>query len=86
MVRYFCAMMTVILKKRIGLRIEKGHPWIFGNEIEETEEAVEPGDIVTVFNSDRKFIGRGFINPKSQIAVRLLTRNETDSDRCTFFP
>jgi Predicted SAM-dependent methyltransferases len=78
-------MMTVILKKRIGLRIEKGHPWIFGNEIEETEEAIQPGNIVTVFNSDKKFIGRGFINPKSQIAVRLLTRNETVAIDAHFF-
>jgi 23S rRNA (cytosine1962-C5)-methyltransferase len=75
---YFCAMIPVILKKRIGLRIENGHPWIFGNEIAETEETVKPGDIVTVFNGDKKFIGKGFINPKSQIAIRLLTRNESE--------
>jgi 23S rRNA (cytosine1962-C5)-methyltransferase len=71
-------MIPVILKKRIGLRIEQGHPWIFGNEIAETEETVKPGDIVTVFNGDKKFIGKGFINPKSQIAIRLLTRNENE--------
>ena len=37
---YFWAMIPVILKKKIGLRIENGHPWIFGNEIAETEETV----------------------------------------------
>src|SRR5580704_17871710 len=71
-------MIPVILKKRIGLRVENGHPWIFGNEIAETEETVRPGDIVTVFSADKKFIGKGFINPKSQIAIRLLTRNEKE--------
>ncbi|HET7001829.1 MAG TPA: class I SAM-dependent rRNA methyltransferase [Puia sp.] len=71
-------MIPVILKKKIGLRIENGHPWIFGNEIAETDEAVKPGDIVTVFSGDKKFIGRGFFNPQSQIAVRLLTRNENE--------
>jgi 23S rRNA (cytosine1962-C5)-methyltransferase len=71
-------MIPVILKKKIGLRIENGHPWIFGNEIAETEETVQPGDIVTVFNGDKKFIGKGFINPKSQIAIRLLTRKENE--------
>jgi 23S rRNA (cytosine1962-C5)-methyltransferase len=71
-------MIPVILKKKIGLRIENGHPWIFGNEIAETEETVKPGDIVTVFNGDKKFIGKGFINPMSQIAIRLLTRNEQE--------
>ena len=71
-------MIPVILKKKIGLRIENGHPWIFGNEIAETDEAVKPGDIVTVYNGDKKFIGKGFFNPRSQIAVRLLTRNENE--------
>ncbi len=71
-------MIPVILKKKIGLRVENGHPWIFGNEIAETEETVRPGDIVTVFSGDKKFIGKGFINPKSQITIRLLTRNEKE--------
>jgi 23S rRNA (cytosine1962-C5)-methyltransferase len=71
-------MIPVILKKRIGLRIENGHPWIYGNEIAETEETIKPGDIVTVFNSDKKFIGKGYINPKSQIAIRLMTRNQEE--------
>ena len=71
-------MIPVILKKNIGFRIENGHPWIFGNEIAETEETVQPGNIVTVFNGEKKFIGKGFINPKSQIAIRLLTREENE--------
>ncbi len=71
-------MIPVILKKKIGLRIENGHPWIFGNEIAEADEAVKPGDIVTVFSGDKKFLGKGFFNPRSQIAIRLLTRNENE--------
>jgi 23S rRNA (cytosine1962-C5)-methyltransferase len=71
-------MIPVILKKRIGLRIENGHPWIYGNEIAETEETMQPGDIVTVYSGEKKFIGKGYINPKSQIAIRLLTRKENE--------
>lgn len=78
-------MIPVILKKKIGLRIEQGHPWIFGNEIAETEETVKPGDVVTVFNAEKKFIGKGFINPRSQIAVRLLTRTEKENINRDFF-
>ena len=77
-------MIPVILKKKIGLRIENGHPWIFGNEIAETDEAVKPGDIVTVFSGDKKFIGKGFFNPQSQIAIRLLTRNENEKVDAAF--
>jgi 23S rRNA (cytosine1962-C5)-methyltransferase len=77
-------MIPVILKRKIGLRIENGHPWIFGNEIEETEETVKPGDIVTVFNADKKFIGKGYINPKSQITIRLMTRKENEEIDASF--
>jgi 23S rRNA (cytosine1962-C5)-methyltransferase len=78
-------MIPVVLKKRIGLRIEQGHPWVFGNEIAQIEETVKPGDIVAVFNSEKRFIGKGFINPKSQIAIRLLTRNEDENIDDRFF-
>ena len=71
-------MIPVILKKKIGLRIENGHPWIFANEIAEIEETVKPGDIVTVFNSEKKFIGQGFFNAKSQITIRILSRKQNE--------
>ncbi|MBL7756541.1 MAG: class I SAM-dependent rRNA methyltransferase, partial [Chitinophagaceae bacterium] len=39
---------------------------------------VAGGEIVDVFSHDKKFIGRGYINPKSQILVRLLTRQKEE--------
>jgi 23S rRNA (cytosine1962-C5)-methyltransferase len=39
---------------------------------------VEPGDIVDVYYGDDKFAGKGYINPKSQILVRLLTRKQEE--------
>lgn len=39
---------------------------------------VNAGDIVDVYYADEKFCGRGYINPKSQILVRLLTRKKED--------
>lgn len=55
-----------------------GHPWIFNNEVDKTEGSPEPGDIVEVFSADRKFIGKGYFNPRSQIVVRLLSRQKSD--------
>lgn len=71
----------VYLRKKIGNRIENGHPWIFANEIDTGKTysqsdavALTPGAIVDVFNGFDKFIGRGYFNRSSQIIVRLLTR------------
>jgi 23S rRNA (cytosine1962-C5)-methyltransferase len=71
-------MTKVYLKKKISRRVESGHPWIFANEAGVVEGEVNGGDTVDVFTHDKKFIGRGYINPKSQILVRLLTRDRVE--------
>ena len=61
--------------------METGHPWIFGNEVntgKALDAAAKPGEIVNVFTHDKKFVGRGYINPQSQIMVRLLTRDKEE--------
>jgi len=78
-------MTKVFLKKKIGRRIEEGHPWIFANEVNLIEGQVEGGDIVDVFTHDKKFMGRGYINPRSQIIVRILTRNRNEQVNDEFF-
>ncbi len=68
-------MSIVYLRKKISPRVVNGHPWIFNNEVDKVEGEPAGGDIVEVFTHDKKFVGKGYINPKSQILVRLLTRN-----------
>ena len=62
-----------------------GHPWIFSNEVDRIEGEVKGGETVTVYTHDRKFVGSGYINPKSQIMVRLLTRDKNDVINEEFF-
>jgi 23S rRNA (cytosine1962-C5)-methyltransferase len=77
--------MKVVLKRKITNRIQSGHPWIYANEVEKIDDGIAPGDIVELFSHDQKFIGKGYINPKSQILVRLLTRNKSDKIDDEFF-
>ena len=78
-------MTKVILKKKISRRIEDGHPWIFANEVNIIDGQPAGGDIVDVYTHDKKFTGRGYINPKSQIIVRLLTRDKNEQVDDDFF-
>lgn len=78
-------MIKVYLRSKISHRIQNGHPWIFANEVKEIEGNPAGGEIAEVFTHDKKFIGRGYINPKSQIIVRLLTRNKEEIVDDTFF-
>jgi 23S rRNA (cytosine1962-C5)-methyltransferase len=83
--RKFAAMTSVFLKKKISRRVENGHPWIFGNEVATVEGDSAGGGTVEVFTHDKKFIGRGYINLQSQIAVRLLTRDKAETIDDAFF-
>ncbi len=78
-------MTKVVLNRKIALRIANGHPWIYANEVDKIIGDVAPGDIVDVFYYDDKYCGRGYINPKSQILVRLLSRKKENIDEAFFF-
>ena len=66
---------TVILPK--GRRARIGSPWIFSNEIrmDEAAKAIAPGSIVNVRGEDGRAFGTGYFNPRSLIAVRLLSED-----------
>ena len=81
-------MKSIFLNKKISRRVETGHPWIFGNEVntgKALDAAAKPGEVVNVYTHDKKFIGRGYINPQSQIMVRLLTRDKDETIDEQFF-
>lgn len=77
--------MKVYLKRKITPRVVQGHPWIFNNEVETIDGSAEGGETVEVFTHDKKFVGKGYINPKSQIIARLLTRDKKDEINDAFF-
>ncbi len=84
----FAAMKSIILNKNISRRVELGHPWIFGNEVNRgklLDASPQAGEIVNVLTHDKNFIGRGYTNPQSQIMVRLLTRDKNENIDDNFF-
>lgn len=66
---------VVVLKKGEGRTIKAGGPWIYDNEIKEIQGEFENGDVVRVHDFDGYPMGKGFINTKSKLTVRILTRN-----------
>ena len=78
------ALPIIYLNPHEDDRILQGHQWAFSNEIERKEGSPAPGDLVDLYSHRKKFLGRGFYNPHSLIAFRLLTRNDEVIDT-TFF-
>ena len=66
----------VTLKKGEGRALKAGGMWIFDNEIDTVMGSFENGDIVLVKDFDGYILGQGFINTKSKITVRMLTRKK----------
>jgi len=78
-------MEKIILKKRISPRIANGHSWVFGNEIDKIDDEIEEGGIADIFYFDGKFAGRGYVNTRSQIVARILTRDRQEKIDDEFF-
>lgn len=67
---------TCTLKRGEGRTLKAGGMWVYDNEIDRTEGDFAEGDIITVRDFDGYFLGYGFINTRSKITIRLLSRRE----------
>ena len=65
---------VVTLKKGGGRTLKAGGMWIYDNEIESVKGDFENGDVVEVCDFDGYDMGCGFINTRSKITVRMLSR------------
>ena len=73
-------MVRVTLHRGRELRLLGGHPWIYQRDLQRVEGTPNPGELVEVRDARDRFVGRGYINPHSQIMVRLLTWAEESID------
>ena len=62
-------------------RLLAGHPWIFQNELEGWPPDAAPGDLVDLHDSQGHFLGRGYLNPRTTLAVRVLARGRVPVDQ-----
>jgi 23S rRNA (cytosine1962-C5)-methyltransferase len=76
--------LTVTVKSTALARLRAGHPWIYANELGRPTRKAVPGALVDVQTTRGVWIGRGYYNPKSVIAVRLLSRDPVEIDEGFF--
>lgn len=68
----------LVLKPREERRLLAGHLWVFSNEVDVAATplaAFEPGAQVQVRSSGDRFLGYGYVNPRTLISARLLGRD-----------
>lgn len=67
---------TVRIKKGEGRSLKSGGLWIYDNEIDTITGDCADGDMVFVEDFDGYPLGHGFLNRKSKIAVRMMSRKK----------
>lgn len=58
--------------------LERGHPWLYANDVESEES--EPGALVRVEAPDARVLGHGLLSAGSKIRVRLVSRGPAEPD------
>ncbi|MBR2824980.1 MAG: class I SAM-dependent rRNA methyltransferase [Solobacterium sp.] len=72
------------ITKKEEKRIQFGHPWIYEDEIIESD-FIENGNLVDVFSEKGKYLGTGLYSSLSKIKVRILDHNANETFEEGFF-
>ena len=74
----------VTISPKAERSVKNGHPWVYGAETRKTEGELSDGCLTDVF-AGSAYMGTGFYNSRSRIAVRLISRNANDVFNAAFW-
>jgi 23S rRNA (cytosine1962-C5)-methyltransferase len=75
---------TASLKPHREEPLLRGHLWIFSRALQQLPHWIEPGGIADIKSATGEFIARGYYNPRTDIAIRILTRDPQETIDKTF--
>ena len=70
---------------RLKIARRSSHPWIFQKMVEKPATRLPPGSVVDIIDRDGQWVGRGFYNGHSRIALRVLTADPAEAIDDAFF-
>src|SRR5437016_14475070 len=70
---------------RLKIVRRSSHPWIFQKMVEKPSIRLPGGSVVDILDRDGQWVGRGFYNGHSRIALRVLTMNQAEAIDESFF-
>ena len=77
-------VVKISLVKDLARHLRAGHPWVYRRALEKAPAGLPAGAIVDVVEKGR-FVVRGYYDPLSPIAVRVLTRDPAEAIGTLFF-
>ncbi len=79
------AVPAVLPQVRLKIARRSSHPWIFQKMVEKPAGRLPPGSVVDIIDRDGQWVGRGFYNGHSRIALRILTADPAEPIDDAFF-
>lgn len=76
-------MKNVTITKSASYKLKSFFCWVYQNELITPIDALD-GEVVNVLSHNGEFLGRGYINQKSKISVRILTFEEREINQDFF--
>jgi len=76
---------TPLPQVRVKIARRSWHPWIFQKMVEKPSTRIAGGSVVDIVDRDNQWVGRGFYNGHSRIALRVLTTDAAESVDEAFF-
>src|SRR5438132_3133209 len=70
---------------RLKIQRRSSHPWIFQKMVEKPASRIPPGSVVDILDREGQWVGRGFYNGHSRIALRVLTAEPPEAIDGDFF-
>jgi 23S rRNA (cytosine1962-C5)-methyltransferase len=70
---------------RLKIARRSSHPWVFQKMVEKPTTRLPGGSVVDVLDRDGQWVGRGFYNGHSRIALRILTTDRDEPIAAAFF-
>jgi 23S rRNA (cytosine1962-C5)-methyltransferase len=70
---------TASLKPHREESLVGGHLWIFSRALQQPPHWIETGGLVDVKSSIGQFVARGYYNPQTDIAIRILTHDREEA-------
>src|ERR1700694_2097492 len=75
---------TASLKPDREKSLVSGHLLIFSGALQQPPHWIEAGGLVDVKSATGQFVARGYYNPHTDIAIRILTRNSEEVINASF--
>ena len=79
---------VLFLKRNEDRRLSAGHLWVYSNEVDTSKSPLsgfEAGSLAVIQSAAGKTLGAGYVNPRSLICARLLTRRPRAAIDAGFF-